>query len=455
MTANIAPARSAAFLILQKVLADKGNCDTLLHGAGMQSLSQPDRNLCTALVMGTLRWQRVLDARVREHLSRPTLPLPGPVELALRLGAFQLLFMDRVPVHAVLFESVEWVKQSAHPRAAGLVNAVLRKLAAMSKPDRMPSQQAYPEWMVQRWQTNYGTEATEKICAAGQQETETTVRLFAPEVEEELRAEGVQLVPGKFLSQARTVVSGDIAATRAGRAGRVHIQDEGSQLVAELLGQGQRILDCCAAPGGKTAVLLGRSPQASVVACDAGPARLRAMQQRLARPEWHGRVEFLVADAAHLPEMGLFDRILCDVPCSGTGTLARNPEIRHRLQPEDLVRQAKRQRSILAGALRRLAPGGRLLYATCSLEPEENEEVVRSSLEAGEYAQQPYALLDLREVFEGLAQQGVVAGPAVDHLRTTGFLAGCLRTLPGVHSCDGFFAALIGRRPFNAAQSSE
>jgi 16S rRNA (cytosine967-C5)-methyltransferase len=446
MTANIAPARRAAFFILQKVLADKGNRDTLLHGAGMQSLSQLDRNLCTALVMGTLRWQRVLDARVREHLSQPTLQLPVPVELALRLGAFQLLLMDRVPVYAVIFESVEWVKQSAHPRAAGLVNAVLRKLAALPRPNRMLPQQAYPEWMLQRWRANYGAEATEKICAAGQQEPETTVRLLAPEVEEELRAEGVQFAPGEFLSQARKVVSGEISATRAVREGRIHIQDEGSQLVAELLGQGQRILDCCAAPGGKTAVLLERSPQASVVACDASPARLRAMQQRLARPEWHGRVEYHMTEAAQLPGMGLFDRILCDVPCTGTGTLARNPEIRHRLQPEDLVRQAKRQRSILAGALRRLAPGGRLLYATCSLEPEENEEIVRSSLEAGEHAQQKYALLDLQEVFEGLAQQGVVAGPAVVHLRATGFRAGCLHTLPGVHPCDGFFAALIGRR---------
>ena len=147
------------------------------------------------------------------------------------------------------------------------------------------------------------------------------------------------------------------------------------QLVAELLGvgqnSGQRILDSCAAPGGKTAILLSNNAQASVVACDISAVRLKAMRQRLARPEWRERIEFHVADASRLPEMGLFDRILCDAPCSGTGTLARNPEIRHRLQPEDLQRQAARQRSILASLLRRLAPGGRLLYATCSLEPEE------------------------------------------------------------------------------------
>jgi 16S rRNA (cytosine967-C5)-methyltransferase len=445
MTPPLAPARRAAFLVLQKVLAGKGNSDVLLHGALTRALSQQDRNLCTALVMGTLRWQRILDAQVRAHLERPTQQVPAPVEVALWMGAFQLLCMDRVPAHAVLFESVEWVKRSAHPRAAGMVNAVLRKLVSSPVSGMGRPEGAYPDWMVQRWRRNYGTASAEKICANGLQGPKTTVRLLAPGAEEELLAEGVQLAPGEFLAQARKVVQGDVSATRALRAGRVQIQDEGSQLVAELLGEGKRILDCCAAPGGKTAILLSRSPQAEVVACDAGPARLRALQRRLSRPEWHGRVTFLTADAARLPEIGLFDRVLCDVPCSGTGTLARNPEIRHRLRPEEIARQAARQREILASALRRLAPGGRLLYATCSLEPEENEDVVQACMESAPGQAMRYKRLEVQREMDALIQNGTMAGAAAQPLRDTACRSGALRTLPGVHPCDGFFAALIER----------
>ena len=456
MTANLAPARRAALHILQTIQADKGNSDVLLHGTGSQGialhdLSQLDRNLCTTLVLGTLRWQIFLDAKIRQHLAQPTIALPGPVALALRLGAFQLLFLDRIPVHAVIFESVEWVKHSDHPRASGMVNAVLRKLAALPKSAAIPSAQAYPDWILQRWRKNYGGAATEKICAVGQQEAPATLRLFDPHAAEELQSEGVQLAPGALLTQARIVLSGDASSTRAVKEGRAQFQDEGSQLVAELLGVGQncgqRILDSCAAPGGKTAILLSNNAQASVVACDISAMRLKAMRQRLARPEWRERIEFHVADASRLPEMGLFDRILCDAPCSGTGTLARNPEIRHRLQLEDIQRQAARQRSILASLLRRLAPGGRLLYATCSLEPEENEEVVRSVLAADAHAHSSCAALDLRAELQDRIEQGILTGASADSLVKTGTRSGFLRTLPGLHPCDGFFAALIERKP--------
>lgn len=445
MTANIAPARRAAFQILQKIHSGKGNSDTLLHGAWMQPLSQLDKNLCTALVLGTLRWQSILDALIRQRLSEPSIPLPTPVNLALRLGAFQLLCMDRIPVHAAIFESVEWVKQSENPRAAGLVNAVLRKLAATPKPITMPSEQAYPEWMVQRWKKNYGDDAAQKICSAGQQEQPASLRIFDPSAINELIADGVELDPGAFLSQARIVRSGDASSTRALRNGSAQFQDEGSQLVAELLGHGQRILDCCAAPGGKTAILLENNPQAKLVVCDASSERLKTMRQRLARSEWRERIEFHVADAEHLPEVGHFDRILCDVPCSGTGTLARNPEIRHRLQPQDISRHVLRQRGIITEMLRRLAVGGRLLYATCSLEPEENEDIVRTCLESTMSTQPTYALLDLQAEFQDRMRQGVIKGASAEHFLATGFHAGYLRTLPGIHPCDGFFAALIER----------
>lgn len=446
MTATLAPARSTAFQILQKIAADKGNSDALLHSEALQALSQLDRNLCTALVLGTLRWQIALDGVIRKHLSQPNVALADAVALALRLGAFQLLFMDRIPVHAVIFESVEWVKHSDNPRASGMVNAVLRKIAAQAKATAISSESAAPDWLVQRWRRNYGSTAVKKICTASQQEPTASIRLAHPDAEQELISEGVRLEPGALLAQARSVVAGDAFSTRAVLEGRAQFQDEGSQLVAELLGRGEKILDCCAAPGGKTAILLERNPEARIVACDVSAARLKLMQQRLERLEWRDRIEYRVADAAQTSEFGGFDRILCDVPCSGTGTLARNPEIRHRLRPEEISRQANRQRGILASALQKLAPGGRLLYATCSLEPEENEEVVRGVLKEKHSARDEFAMIDLHTEFQGLMQQGVFQGASVEHFLATAFRSGFLRTLPGVHPCDGFFAALIERK---------
>jgi 16S rRNA (cytosine967-C5)-methyltransferase len=157
-------------------------------------------------------------------------------------------------------------------------------------------------------------------------------------------------------------------------------------------------------------------------------------------------VEMRVADAAKLSGVGLFDRILCDVPCTGTGTLARNPEIRHRLQPDELTRQAERQREILSTGLRLLSPGGQLLYSTCSLEPEENAAVVDACLSAPENLRNQWKKIDLRQEFDRLEQKGIVRGHGVEVLRTSGFRDEYLRTLPGVHPCDGFFAALIERQ---------
>ncbi len=175
-------------------------------------------------------------------------------------------------------------------------------------------------------------------------------------------------------------------ATAAVREGRARVQDEGSQLIAELAAcagenldrKAKSILDACAAPGGKTLILAERNPEARIVACESSPQRLAALRKRLAA--YAGRVECRLADATALQEESAFDLVLADVPCSGTGTLGRNPEIRHRLRLEDLPRQAERQRAILRAALRAVRRGGRVVYSTCSLEPEENEQVVAAVL---------------------------------------------------------------------------
>lgn len=435
MMPRISPARRAALEILDKINRNQGNSDALLHGRAAIALSLADRNLCTTLVMGVLRWQRVLDAQFRAFLARPNQAVPAEALLALRLGAYQLLFLDRIPVHAAIFESVEWMKQSNASHQAGMVNAVLRKVAALPKPLKTSAETAYPAWMVTRWQQAYGMDAARRICEAGQQEPQTAVRLLTPQAEAALS----KLAPGNLLAAARR---GKISEEELPPGAQ--FQDESSQLVAELLGRGSRILDCCAAPGGKTAILAGNNPGAKIVACDVQPARLQAMQRRLSRSLPQAQIEYRVADAAGLNNTEQFDRILCDVPCSGTGTLGRNPEIRHRLKPEDLARQAARQREILTTAFRLLAPGGRLIYSTCSLEPEENEHEMDAVLRQLE---QPLALrrVDLREEFDQLQQRSIVQGTEAAHLRDTGFRNGVLRTLPGLHSGDGFFAAMIER----------
>jgi 16S rRNA (cytosine967-C5)-methyltransferase len=468
--ASIAPARRAAFDILRKVARDRGNSDTLLHSIRVNELSQQDRNLCTTLVLGTLRWQRILDAECRRFLARPDLTLPEDALLALRVGAHQLLFLDRIPAHAAIFESVEWVKHSEAARQAGLVNAVLRKVATLPKGGNFATELAYPEWMVSRWKKFYGAEACRHIYEQGQTEPDTALRLLTADAEEKFRSHGIALQPGAFLAKARAVADREEAAASVAQAENAapievetfeveskdrkalfenqayaQLQDEGSQLVAELLGKGTRILDCCAAPGGKTAVLLQNNPEAEVMACDIHSTRLAMMRRRLMLERDQTRIEYRVADAATLTGVGLFDRILCDVPCTGTGTLARNPEIRSRLQSEELTRQSERQREILSAALRLLAPGGRLLYSTCSLEPEENEAVVEACLNSTENSTHQWNRLDLRVEFDRLQQEGIVKGDAVEELRASGFRDGYLRTLPGLHPCDGFFAALIER----------
>ncbi|MGH9615811.1 MAG: transcription antitermination factor NusB [Acidobacteriaceae bacterium] len=444
---SIAPARQTAFDILRKIARGRGNSDSLLHSLQVDRLSPQDRNLCTMLVLGTLRWQRVLDAECRRFLKQPDQALPQDAMLALRVGAYQLLFLDRIPAHAAVFESVEWSKHSEAAHQSGLINAVLRKVAALPKTTKLTAELAYPQWMVARWEKFYGAEACLRICAQGQTEPETTFRLLNSDAEEDLRSCGIVFEPGAFLANARILVE-DTRNQNSSVEDLAHaqFQDEGSQLVAELLGRGERILDCCAAPGGKTAVLMQNNPGAHVLACDIHPARLAAMRRRLTAAQRQASVEYLLADAATLTGIGPFDRILCDVPCTGTGTLARNPEIRHRLQPEDLTRQAERRQSILSATLRLLAPGGRLLYSTCSLETEENEAVVEACLRSAENSARRWNLLDLREEFDRLTQQGIVHGVAGELLRANGFRNGYLRTLPGLHPCDGFFAALIERR---------
>jgi 16S rRNA (cytosine967-C5)-methyltransferase len=224
--------------------------------------------------------------------------------------------------------------------------------------------------------------------------------------------------------------------------------DDGSRLIAELAAIShaapERIWDACAAPGGKTSVLARRHPAAELLATDISSKRLQSMRQRLERELPDCEIRTLAADAAQLPmNEGNFDLILCDVPCSGTGTLARNPEIRHRLQPSEFERQEARQREILSAALKHLRPGGRLLYSTCSLEPEENEELLKSVLAQSDLPGKLHTI-SIAQLLERLRATGVISDDA-NHLKQL-VRGNTLRTLPGANfHGDGFFAAAFAR----------
>jgi 16S rRNA (cytosine967-C5)-methyltransferase len=219
------------------------------------------------------------------------------------------------------------------------------------------------------------------------------------------------------------------------------IQDEGSQLVAELAGRASRILDCCAAPGGKTAILAENNPRAEITACDISEARLNAMRRSFAREPLTAKIQCVLADATDLPFRDDFDLILCDTPCSGTGTLARNPEIKLRLARSELERQQERQIAILRSAYRVLEPGGRLVYSTCSLEPEENSIVIQAFLTSEPSA----CLLDTGERLNQMQAEGNLQPRGAQLLHETALRDRCLQTLPGILPCEGFFAAILTR----------
>jgi 16S rRNA (cytosine967-C5)-methyltransferase len=466
----ISPARVAAFDILLRIERDQAYASELLHSSPHEHLSNADHALATELVMGVLRWRSRLDDEIARVSSQALSKLDVEVLIALRLAVFQFRWLTRVPHHAAVDESVDLVKRVRKASAASFVNAVLRKLSTAPHEtlaiNENPSASdiarafAHPAWMVQRWVRDYGISAAKQICEYDQSIPATSVRLRVTKLESDLasvetpdsthatrggrnsrdRSEDVILAPGRLLASARRVAVGDITKTPAFRKASVVIQDEASQLVAALVGGSaakneQRILDCCAAPGGKTLAIADREPSAVITAVDVHPHRARLMMKLVRAAAADGRIRVVVADARDLPSASQFDAVLADVPCSGTGTLARNPEIKWRLSAADLVDLQSRQIAILRGALDRVARGGRLVYSTCSLEREENEEVIEHVSTENNSCR----VLDCRLELDRLKARGELIWPEPGNLMRAPFL----RTIPGVHPCDGFFAAIL------------
>ncbi|MFZ0589245.1 MAG: transcription antitermination factor NusB [Bryobacteraceae bacterium] len=356
-SATVSPARRVAYDVLQQVAGGGFATDLLL--ARTVALSSRDAGLASQLVFGCLRFQGQLDFLIHHYSGRKLEQIEGAVKIVLRLGVFQLRYLDRVPVHAAVHETVELAK--AHRgTAAGFVNAVLRKVnrTRVKWPDTA-TELSCPAWLLERWTEHFDAATARAIARAALEEPAKYIRLRPgepPPAELELAATEI---PGCF-----QVISGDTKQLR--------LQDIGSQAIVPLLElqPGDTFLDLCAAPGNKTAQ--AAETPILALACDISLRRI------LEIPEVFPRV---VLDASQtLPFRTRFDKILVDTPCSGTGTLSRNPEIKWRVSPQDFERFAERQVRILGRALGHLRVGGRVVYATCSLERQENEDVVRQAI---------------------------------------------------------------------------
>jgi 16S rRNA (cytosine967-C5)-methyltransferase len=441
----------AAYQILRQVEQGRGFAVELLQRPSVAALAEADRRLVTELVMGVLRWGGELDYRIEQLSGRPLGYFDPEVATVLRLGIYQILFLGKIPKPAAVNECVELVKRARKGSATGLVNAVLRKCPGRSpkaeKRHAVSSDQeireaalrSLPPWLRERWVVNFGLEVARSLARVSVLPPPTTLGMTArtesrEALLEELRQEGIEALPARYAASALVVRSGTVQASKAWGEGRVVIQDEASQLVASLVAPrpGQRILDLCAAPGMKTAQLAAALSCGMLVACDTSLRRLQATARLLPQHLPAGmRAHVVCQDATRDAALGMqFDRILLDAPCSGTGTLARNPEIKWRLQPCDVLRLAETQKNMLRHAFGALAKGGRLVYATCSLEPEENEQVVETVLPENP----DFRLLTRSEL--------VAEFPSLSELFDQ---RGCFRTRPDLHEMDGFFAAVLVR----------
>lgn len=440
---TVSPARSAAFTILRRVEEESAYASVLL-AAGDDAMRAEDRALCYELVMGCLRRQLWLDKLIEHYAGRSAESLDAPVRRALRLGLYQLRFLTRIPASAVVNESVNLAYAARVRSAAGFINAVLRR--ATRQPDYDPTafipdpqeriavETSHPVWLIERWTNVFGLDEARAFARANNEAPPVAFRLTGrPAAEfgvlEKLRAAGATLTPSHVAPDGWRIEGASAALRELARQGLVYIQDEASQLVAHVLDAqgGERVLDVCAAPGSKTTHIAGRAADLKLlVAGDIHAHRLRTVREACARLSID-QVRFVVYDATvSLPFVAAaFDRVLVDAPCTGTGTLRRNPEIRWRISPSDVAELAARQQRILKHAARMVRGGGRLVYSTCSVEPEENEAVIAAFLQENDDFSQ--VKLSVPAVLQ--SEQGRVA-----------------RTWPQRDGGDGFFIAALERR---------
>jgi 16S rRNA (cytosine967-C5)-methyltransferase len=414
-----------------------------------------DRSLAAEIAAGTLRWQGALDAIIGAFSRVPVARLDAEVLDVLRSAAYQLLHLERVPPSAVVNDAVELVRRERKASATGLVNAVLRRVDR--ERDRLPLPPApepdgddtaaldylsttlsHPRWLVARWLARHGFEAVEAWARFDNSPAPITLRANTVKTTRKalaarLATQGIETMPTRFAPEGLVVTAGNPLQTQLSGEGLFVVQDEASQLVAAFAGAapGERVLDACAAPGGKTLAMAGDMRDAGLlVATDLRARRLSLLARTIAAGG--ARVVRLArADVCRrLPFTPIFDCVLLDAPCSGLGTIRRDPEIRWRRRESDLRELTRRQREMLDRSAEVVRPGGRLVYTTCSSEPEENEEVVAE-------------FLDRHPEFSvGHAGRAAGDGPAAAVVTGQGYV----RTWPYAHGLEAFFAAILTRR---------
>ena len=390
---QISPARRAAFDILREVEA--GAFSSILLAAEEPKLKAVDRALTHELVLGVLRWQLWLDKSIEHFTKRGVESLDLAVRIALRLGLYQLRFLTRIPASAAVNESVNLVRSAKVSSAAAFVNAVLRRsireggfdpAAEVVDPiEKLAVETSHPVWLIERWTNAFGVEETETFARANNLVPPTAFRVVGGDFEkilERLREAHGIVEPSAVAEDAWRVSGASAVVRELATEGKIYLQDEASQLVAQTvkLQTGERALDLCAAPGGKTTLMAQRAgSNALIIASDRSAKRLETVVSTSALHHLN-QIKFLQLDATQpLPfENSVFDRILIDAPCSGTGTLRRNPEIRWRISEADIAELAAQQKLFLHHAARVLKPGGQLVYSTCSVEHDENEQVIEA-----------------------------------------------------------------------------
>lgn len=451
----ISVARKIAFETLIRVESEGAYATDVLHGELGAKVSTADAALATELTLGVLRWRGLLDFLLERLLKKAVPHLDLPVAVSLRLGLYQVRFLQRIPARAAVNESVELVKRARKASAASLVNAVLRKSAAQRNepaekwvPAEFPAAKrlavlhSHPEWMIERWLARFGETRTAALLEANNRAARLSIALSdagqRDAIAHELTSEALQVEHGQLLNSALAVKGGSVIRTAPFREGRISIQDEASQAVPLLLDVqwGDRVLDLCAAPGGKTPALArGAGKKALVIASDRHGHRLQAMRAQFTRVALEN-IQLVQIDAAqNLPFATQFDRILVDAPCSGTGTLARHPEIRWRLRSEQLNEFHGLQVKILSNAIAVLAPAGYLVYSTCSLEPEENVAVVAEAIAQHSNIERVSADKAAAILQPHLAPEVQARALFNDN--------GEFHTFPSETRTDGFFAAIL------------
>ncbi len=446
------PARRAAHRVLRTVHTGRADLATALEHARGGLADARDRALAGAIAAGALRWRAAIDHLLGQVAERPLGRVDAAVLDVLRAGVFELRFLDRVPAHATVHDAVSLTREVARPGAERFVNGLLRRLSDPRCPAALPSAPrsagktaraealdylaitlSHPRWLAERWLDRHGLDDAAAWARFDNEPAPVSLRAnrlraTREEAAERLAAQGVRTAAARWAPDALDVSTGHPGFTPAFADGDVLVQDEAAQLVAALVEArpGMRVLDVCAAPGGKTVGIAGdMAGRGVLVAADLRPRRLTVLEATVRRCRAEC-VRLVRLDATRpLPFAPIFDRVLVDAPCSGLGTLRSDPDIRWRMTPDRLASLALRQDALLARAAATVRAGGRLVYATCSGEPEENEHVVAR--------------------FRQTHPHFRIVRPAAPEAARFLDAADCFRTLPFRDGLQAFFGAVLER----------